>query len=352
MAAGLAPATAAAPAHSPWHVVYRHQFAAHSFSGFSIITPGGRGQMWAAGGYGVAGNGLAGAVLWKDHRWHVTLVPDPGTLGAITALSADSASDAWAVAANGYVIRWDGHRWRIAKRLAEPLTGPPGDVPTGVLALSARNVWVFYGTWRDSHNRLHGGALHDLNGIWRQVTGPGRTIIAASEATPADLWAIGGSGSHVGLLRHGQRGWKPVTAPALTGLTFASILALPRGPVWTLGWPSAGTGTGELVELSGGRWTRHPLPTAIQQADFLLGATELASDGHGGIWIAAPAFYPHSGHLLHLARGRWHQIDLGANVNAHSVVAVPRSHTLCAAGSDNHKATSATALVWSTATAC
>jgi len=351
VASGLAPALASA--RSPWQVVYRHRFAAHSFSGFSVIAPGGRGEMWAAGGYGVAGNGLAGAVLWRNHRWHVTPVPDPGTLGAITGLSADSASDAWAVTANGYVLRWDGRQWRIAKRLAEPQGGPPGDEPTGVLAINARNVWVFYATWRDSHNHVHGGALHDLNGTWREATGPGRTIIAASEATPADLWAIGGTGSHVGLLHHEQRGWKPVTAQALTGLTFASILALRRGPVWALGWPSAGTGPAELVELSSGRWTGHPLPAAIKQANFLLGATELASDGHAGIWVAAPAFYPHSGHLLHLARGRWQQIALGANVNAHSVVAVPRSHTLCAAGSaDNYSATSATALVWSTASAC
>jgi hypothetical protein len=40
------------------------------------------------------------------------------------------------------VSRWDGSRWQIAKRLAEPDTGPPGDVPTGVLAISPRNVWV------------------------------------------------------------------------------------------------------------------------------------------------------------------------------------------------------------------
>src|SRR5215469_12577048 len=219
LAVGVVPAVAAASAPSPWHVVYRHQFAAHSYSDFGTVTPGGPGELWAAGGYGVAGNGAAGAVLWKNHRWQVTPVPQPVTLGLITAVSADSASDAWAVTANGYVIRWNGTRWRIARRLAEPNLGPPGDVPTGVLAISARNVWVFYGTWRDAGG-LHGGALHDLNGVWKQVTGPGRTILRASAATPSQLWAIGGPDSaHAGLLRYGPLGWQPVRATALAGLT-------------------------------------------------------------------------------------------------------------------------------------
>jgi hypothetical protein len=67
-------------------------------------------------------------------------------------------------------------------------------------------VWASYATWRDSHNHLHGAVLHDLNGSCRQATCPGRTrtIIAANEATAADLWAIGITDSHVGLLRHGR----------------------------------------------------------------------------------------------------------------------------------------------------
>jgi len=354
-AAGVVPAIASPSVTSPWHVVYRHQFAARSFSEFTAITAGGPGETWAVGGYGVAANGLAGAVLWKNHRWHVTPVPQPGVLGIITAASADSASNAWAVTANGYVIRWDGTRWQVAKRLAEPQTGPPGDVPTGVLAVSARNVWVFYGTWRNrQHGALHGGALHYLNGIWKQVTGPGRTIIAASEARPSELWAIGGSdSSHVGLLRYGHGRWQAVTAPALAGLTFASVLAQRNGPVWALGWPSSGTGAGVLMKLSGGHWSRHPLPAAIQSGPAVPGATALASDRHGGVWIAAPAFYPHAGHLLHFARGIWQQIRLGANVNARSVLAVPGSKALCAAGAAAHfKQGYSTALVWSTGRAC
>ena len=50
----------------------------------------------------------------------------------------------------------------------------------------------------------------------------------------------------------------------------------------------------------------------------------------GGVWIAAPAYYPEAGHLPHFARGIWQQIDLGANVNARTVLAVPGSKALCA----------------------
>lgn len=93
--------------------------------------------MWAVGGYGLAGNGLAGAVLWKNRRWHVTRVPRPATLGEITAASAESASDAWAVTANGYVIRWDGRRCQVAKRLPEPQEGPSAVRMAGCLRMAA-----------------------------------------------------------------------------------------------------------------------------------------------------------------------------------------------------------------------
>lgn len=350
---GVVPAAAATSAASPWHVVYRHRFAPAGFSRFAAITPGGPGEVWAVGGYGVAGNGAAGAILWQNRRWHATPVPHPATLGTITAASADSASNAWAVTANGYVIRWDGSHWRIAKRLAEPQEGTPGDVPTGVLAVSVRNVWVFYGTWRDRPGgALHGGALHYLNGKWKQVTGPGRTIIAASEATRSQLWAISGSGSRVKLLRYQRLQWRPVSVPGSAGLTFVSVLARRNGPVWALGWPSKGTGAGTLMELSGGHWSTYSLPVAIQQGPGS-GTTALASDGHGGLWITAPAFYPHGGHLLHFNGGIWQQYALAANVNADSVVAVPRSNALCAAGeAANYSSDDGTALVWSTRSAC
>jgi hypothetical protein len=352
LVAGVVPAVAATSAASPWRVVYRHRFVAGAYSSFAEITPAGAGEMWAVGGYGVAANGLAGAVLRKGGRWHATPVPEPGTLGTIRAVSADSASDAWAVTANGYVIRWNGRQWRIARRLAEPNEGPPGELPTGVLAVSPRNVWVFYPTWRlSSAGKLHGGALHYINGKWEQVTGPGRSIIAASEATPSQLWAIGGSGTHVGLLRYQQQRWRPVSVPGSAGLTFASVKALSNGPVWALAWPSTGTGAGSLMKLSGGHWSSYALP-AVQVGGESI-TTGLASDGHGGVWVAAPASYPDGGYLLHFSDGTWQEFGLAANVNAVSIVAVPHSKVLCAAGdAANYTAGDGTALVWSTGGTC
>lgn len=347
LAAGVIPATASTSARPGWHVVYRHRFDAHSVSEFAAITAAGPAQMWAVGGFGVAGPGSAGAVLWKNHSWHVTPVPHAGAIGFFMVASADSASDAWAATANGYVLRWGGSHWRIVRHLQEPLGGPPGALPTGILAISPRDVWVFYETWRDSRG-LHGGTQHDLNGTWKQVTGPGRTIVAASEATPSQLWAVGASG----VLHFGRRGWQPVTAPALAGLTFGSILAQRHGPVWALGWRSGGTGAAVLADLSGGHWFARPLPPGIHQFPEF-GGTALASDGHGGVWIAAPAFFPHPGHLLHFLHGTWYLVSLGATFAARSIVAVPGSAALCAAGfvPDSHS-TGATALVWSTARSC
>jgi hypothetical protein len=350
-AAPAIPAAASTPAPARWHVIYQHQFG--GFSLFTAIRPGGPGEMWAVGGYGAAGNGAAGAVLWHGRAWHVTRVPEPATLGTITAISADSASDAWAVTANGYVIRWDGQHWRVARRLPEPDQGPPGDWPTGVLAVSAGDVWVFYPTWRSGpHGTLNGGALHQVNGKWHPVSGRGRSVIAASEASRSDLWAIGGSATHAGLLRLARDQWRPVSVPGSAGITFTTVLAQRNRTVWVLGWPAKGTGRGTLFKLSGEHWSSYALPVALQQGPFS-GTTALANDGHGGLWITVPAFYPHGGHLLHFSGGGWQQVNFAANVNADSVVTVPGTHTMCAAGQKpNYSSGNGPAIVWSTGKAC
>jgi len=332
-------------------VIYQHKFAVRTYSGFSDITPGGKGEMWAAGGYGVAGNGLAGAILWRHHAWHATPMPGPLKLGEVQAVSADSGSDAWAVTANGFIVHWNGTKWRVTKRILEPMDGPPGIVPSGVLAVSPHDVWSFSAIWRNSKNHLVGGSLHYNGQAWTSVTGPGRTILTASEASPTDLWAVGGSGpAHVGLLRYGRTGWRQVTEPSFAGLTFSSVLAQRDGTVWAVAWPASGKGAGTLAELSGGHWTSHALPANIQPGPW---ANAVASDGHGGVWITAPAFYQHSSYLLHFSRGSWQEVDLGVNIDPRSVTPVPGSGAICAAGAAYHyQAGYSVALVWSTGRSC
>lgn len=96
------------------------------------------------------------------------------------------------------------------------------------------------------------------------------------------------------------------------------------------------------------------MPASIQPGPGpFIGATALAADGHGGVWITAPAFYPNAGHLLHFAKGTWRQVGLGANVNARSVAAVPASGALCAVGeAANFTQGFGTAVVWSTGRSC
>lgn len=353
LVAGLAPATASAKTQPAWHVVYRHRFPG-PFSFFSSITPGGPGEVWAVAGFGAAGNGSGGAVLWRHHAWHVTALPHPGQLGGVEAASAVSRSDAWAVTANGYVIRWNGRSWRIAKRFGEPPGGPPGLLPTGVLAISPRDVWFFSGTFRDTSFDVRGlGTWHYDGRVWKRTIGAGKAIITASEASPANIWAVGGFRKNRNwLLRLGPKGWQTVTSPALAGLAFAAVLAERDGAVWAVARPATGTGPETLLHLSGGRWQSYALPANIAPGPPPV-QNVIASDGRAGVWITAPAFYQHSGYLLHFRRGRWQEVALGVNVDALGITTVPGTNVLCAAGrADNSTGTTSTAVVWSTARSC
>jgi hypothetical protein len=65
------------------------------------------------------------------------------------------------------------------------------------------------------------------------------------------------------------------------------------------------------------------------------------------------AFYPHGAHVLHFSGGIWQQLNFAANVNADSVVTVPGTNTLSAAGEKaNYSSGNGPAVIWSTGSAC
>jgi hypothetical protein len=114
-------------------------------------------DMWATGfyrrGFGRGGNL---AWHWDGTRWAVTTMPGGLPIGGLLGVAAISPTDVWAVgyqrAANGgtrtLIVHWDGTSWTQVPaphprpRIIGPPTNPPDFVLNGVSADSASDVWA------------------------------------------------------------------------------------------------------------------------------------------------------------------------------------------------------------------
>src|SRR5215472_3944527 len=143
-----------ASAVSRWRVVLeRHYGKLANFSLYDSVAAGSASAAWVLGGTDAAdpksitGGRPAGA-FWNGRRWRQALIPAGVGPLSFFAVAAAGRSDAWAVSDfGGYVLRWNGGRWVIAKRFRS--VNPPGAVVrgrlTGVTILSRTDVWVFGG---------------------------------------------------------------------------------------------------------------------------------------------------------------------------------------------------------------
>lgn len=109
----------------------------------------GRGDLWAAGGYGNGGSGRLLAEHWNGRAWHVfpvnTGLPIAKTQG-LTSLAAAASDDLWAagfrqdgqnLCYSGLVAHWNGSTWS-----AVPTLNANTDQFAGIAAASPTAVWA------------------------------------------------------------------------------------------------------------------------------------------------------------------------------------------------------------------
>ncbi len=232
------------------------------------------GRAWFLGGSDVGRHGYP--LGWSLHDGHQepagfsTYVP-----GWITAASATSPTNMWAVTNLGTVYQWDatGSTWAVAPGGNWAL----GTRFTGITALSPTDVWVF-GT---NGTRYPGAGTWQWSGPssgWTDVTGAASAVYQASAASASDIWGIGGThGSNSTLLHYGGSSWRRVRPAALAGFRYTHVLAFGGKNVWLAG--SVG-GSPRLAHYNGRSWTSLPMPGSTA-------ATGVCRDGHGGIFVVA-----------------------------------------------------------------
>jgi hypothetical protein len=206
-----------------------------ALSGVSAVSAT---DAWAVGSNGAAQNMI---LHWDGTSWAKAAVP--ATTNAIPqAVSADSADDAWAVGLTSggtsstmLVLHWDGTSWAT---VATPATGKPFNALNGVSAVSATDVWAVgdYGTLTVTKSL----ALHWNGSTWAQTPLPplhGIYLSSVDALSASDVWAAGEYGAADApkslVLHWDGTGWSVVSSPHV-GLLHG-VSALSATGAWAVG---------------------------------------------------------------------------------------------------------------------
>jgi len=276
--------------------------------------------------------------------------------GPLAAMSAVSPSDVWAVGATArdpdlqlttLVEHWNGSSWRIVPAPDVALSvGPkqPGDLLTGVAAVSIRDVWAVGASARsfiDSNgntvDRAQTLAEHWNGTRWSVVPTPDESpddgLVAVSALSASDVWAVGLSshavdpatsvvtplvehwdGAHWSLVQAPTAGLDPSNAvavataqarqqagkpPGYDDVSFSAVHAVAADDVWAVGAITPNSGDGAPGQTftehwNGTRWSVIDTPdVGVDQlqhkADDSLGAvTATAGDDVWAVGSASP----------------------------------------------------------------
>jgi hypothetical protein len=158
-------------------------------------------NVWAVG-YNGPGPGIRGSDYtplvehWDGTSWSVQSVPDPDGGGQLTAISATSPDDVWAVgnsdsSQSTLIEHWDGSSWT---QVTSPSPGDASNQLHGVTAISADDAWAV-GSANDSGDPLQAVTEHWDGTSWSVVANPDPTGDASLNGVTAtsadDVWAVG-----------------------------------------------------------------------------------------------------------------------------------------------------------------
>ena len=196
---------------------------------------------------------------WNGATWQTVPSPNlpitrPDIYNALSAVSAVSANDVWAVGTSpvsvpsrAVLMHWDGVTWSLTPEPAETaLWSSTGR--TGVTAVSANEVWAVgqFSAWR-----WNGSA-------WTVPAGfSGQSLLGIDHGSPNNVWSVGtiggsagGEGGSIGPINTAYRfdgaSWAATTPNvSLTGNTtaFNGVTVIAPNNVWAVGWLNRSTMT-------------------------------------------------------------------------------------------------------------
>ncbi len=274
---------------------------------------------------------------WNGRAWSqvaVRGVPE----GQLTAVTAVSATDVWAVGTNccsgpgGVVIlHWNGKTWsQVTANLSTP--GFMGES----VAATAHDVWVA------AYNGSASDFLHLTGGRWYVVPASlpqFYDVTSVAVVSPSQAWASGLFGStfqYSFLMRWNGSVWKRVADPMAKVIT-NGLASGPGGTLWAVGYKA-----GDLLDLGsvsmrwdGKRWHLLALPSigGFGGAAFIPGGTAWAAGWDtdlypypviarwtGSTWLPQAALLSINGQLSAVAATSARNAWAVGNVNAGTLI--------------------------------
>jgi hypothetical protein len=215
---------------------------------------------WAMGDVQDAQHGTTTSLVahWNGTSWRQVTVSPAFEFRGVRSFSP---ANAWAVgndrASSGQLrpaaFHWDGTRWTLAATLPVPSGVSPGQAfVSGLSADSATDMWAIGAYTFDS-----GGSLHSKNLAWHwdgtgwtvmAVPSPGITtagtsgLTGAAAISPANVWAVGFTGTTNAQatvsVHWSGTSWAHVATPnpgGVNGSALVAVAAAGSGNVWAVG---------------------------------------------------------------------------------------------------------------------
>ena len=262
------------------------------------------------------------ALHWNGTSWAPVPTPAPGTFGSLlSGVTEISPANVWAVGASegsgsaALVLHWNGMSWA---RVPTPSSGVSG--LSGVSAVSANDIWAVGSGGTTTHETTL--VLHWNGHTWTQVpspTPPGQVValFGVSAVSATDVWAVGRDlTSTIGktlVLHWDGRTWTQVSSPSpgsdnqLFGVHMTSAT-----DGWAVGLESNSVGQDLSLVLhwNGTSWTQVPAPSpspgGSTGGSFLNG---VAMVGTADVWSAGGTVFDSTGQertlLLHWNGTSW-----------------------------------------------
>lgn len=220
------------------------------------------------------------AEFWNGSSWTATPMPHPGGGALLYSVTAVPGTDEFLAAGESctgrdcpsvYMLEWNGTTW---SQVTLPAFTTASDLDA-VSASSATDAWAVGGTCNYKSYRCKALILHWNGTSWSKSSIPSRvndlepTLFTVSDVSPTDAWA-GGSDFNGALALHWNgHSWTSVKLPTGAGFTegIDGIAAIPgTSEIWALVEASGGT---LMLKWNGTKWHAYNLQgnTQLESVD-------------------------------------------------------------------------------------
>lgn len=248
-------------------------------------VPGAPNELWAVGEAGPS----ALILHWNGSQWNIVPSPEAGIVPKLTGVVAISANNVWAVGQTSgdsgpltLTLHWDGSAWSV---VPSPNPSATANSLSGVTALAPDNVWAVGefdapgGNQRTLFVRWNGTAWVQVPGDNTGPNGVQFFLKAVSAINGSDIWAVGNN-SHTLAEHWNGASWSRVATPnaGIGDNIINAVSGSASNDVWEVGYYTFGTWRLTLIEhWNGSAWSIVPSPNPNNRLNQLHGVAAISA---------------------------------------------------------------------------